>query len=355
MKKRKKPFTKPTLPAVLRSDTEVVTPPSDVPRITTDTVAAHREEVIGGARKYILRLGHTKHKIVSITASLLVLTFVVFLTYTVVALYRFQTTSTFMYRVTQVLPLPVAKAGSDLVSYESYLFEIRRYTHYYENKLNLDFNSPQGEQQLVAFKKQALEKVINDAYVKKIAKEKGISVSDKELDEQLNLLRTQNRLGESNEVFEDVLRDYWGWSVRDFRRYLKDQILSQKVAATLDTETNQRAQSALEELRSGQDFAKVAAKYSDDAATKGDGGGIGVVGRNDRDVPPKVIDVLYRLDKGQSSEVINAGYTLVIVKYLEQTEDGDRRAAHITFNFKDIADQLNALKEQQPTRAYINL
>jgi hypothetical protein len=354
MRKRNKKLSKPSLPAVLRPDSEVVAPPSDVPRITTDTVAAHREEVIGGARKYILRLGHTKHRIVSITTSLLVLTLIAFLTYTVVALYRLQTTSTFMYRVTQVLPLPVAKAGSDFVSYESYLFEIRRYTHYYENQLNLDFNSPQGEQQLIAFKKQALEKVINDAYVKKIAKERNISVTDKELDDQLNLLRTQSRLGESSEVFEDVLRDYWGWSVRDFRRYLKDQILSQKVAAALDVETTNEAEKALAELESGRDFAKVAAEYSDDAVTKGDGGNIGVVERNDRDVPPQVIDVLFGLEPGQTSGVINAGYTLVIVKYLEPTNDGDRRAAHITFNFKDIADQLNLLKEQQPTRAYIS-
>ena len=59
-------LTKPKALAVRDTQTEVVTA-SDVPRITTDTVAAHREEVIGGARKYILRLGHTKHRIVSIT------------------------------------------------------------------------------------------------------------------------------------------------------------------------------------------------------------------------------------------------------------------------------------------------
>ncbi len=353
MKKRNK-LTKPSLPAVLnRPDSEVVVPPSDVPRITTDTVAAHREEVIGGARKYILRLGHTKHRIVSITASLVVLTLIVFLSYTVVALYRFQTTSTFMYRVTQVLPLPVAKAGSDFVSYESYLFEIRHYTHYYENQLKLDFNSPEGKQQLIAFKKQALDKVVNDAYVKKIAKERGITVSEKEIDQQVNLLRAQNRLGENNEVFEDVLRDYWGWSVRDFRRSLNDQILAQKVAAALDTATTERAEKALAELQAGTDFAKVAAKYSDDSSTKANGGDIGVIEKTDRDIAPQVIDALYRLDQGKYSEIINTGYALVIVKNTETSKDGKRQAAHITFNFKDIADQLNTLKEQQPTRSYI--
>lgn len=349
----KKPsISKPKLLVKHQQSSEVV-PASDVPRITTDTVAAHREEVIGGARKYILRLGHTKHRIVSITTSLIVITLIAFLTYTVLALYRFQTTSSFMYRVTQVLPLPVAKAGPDFVSYESYLFEIRHYTHYYENQLKLDFNSPEGQQQLIAFKRQALDKVINDAYVKKIAKEKGISVSEQEIDQQVDLLRTQNRLGENNAVFEDVLRDYWGWSVKDFRRSLKDQILAQKVAAALDTDTTHRADRALAELKSGADFAKVAAKYSDDSATKAKGGEIGVIARTNRDVSPQTIEALYQLDPGKFSDVINTGYTLVIVKNLQKTSDGKIKAAYIAFNFKDISDQLNQLKDQQPARAFI--
>ncbi|TXG78193.1 hypothetical protein E6P97_00085 [Patescibacteria group bacterium] len=334
---------------------DAVVPPKDVPRITTDTVAAHREEVIGGARKYILRLGHTKHRILSITISLLVLSLVVFMTYTVLALYRFQMTSTFMYRVTQVLPLPVAKAGPDFVSYESYLFEIRHYTHYYENQLKFDFDSVEGEQQLIAFKKLALDKVVNDAYVKKIAKDRNITVSEQEIDEQVNMLREQNRLGESSEVFEDVLRDYWGWSVKDFRRSLRDQILAQKVAAALDTATTERAQQALAELRAGADFAQVAAKYSDDDAAKETGGEIGAVERTNRDISPQAIDALYRLQPGAVSEVVNTGYALVIVKNIEKTSDGKVRAAIITFNFKDIADQLNQMKDQQPTRAFIKV
>ena len=345
-------LTKPKALAVRDTQTEVVTA-SDVPRITTDTVAAHREEVIGGARKYILRLGHTKHRIVSITTSLLVISLIAFLTYTVLALYRFQSTSTFMYRVTQVLPLPVAKAGSDYVSYESYLFEIRHYTHYYENQLKLDFNSPEGKQQLIAFKRQALDKVINDAYVKKIAEEKGISVSEQEIDQQVSLLRAQNRLGESDAVFEDVLRDYWGWSVKDFRRSLRDQILAQKVAAALDTDTTARAQKALDELKAGKDFAKVAAKYSDDAATKDNGGQLGTIERTNRDMSPQAIDALYKLEPGRFSDIINTGYTLLILKNFEETSDGKIKAAYITFNFKDITDQLNQLKERQPAHALI--
>lgn len=342
----------PALPAVLRQDSEVVVP-TEVPRITTDTIAAHREEVIGGARKYILRLGHTKHRILGITISLLVIVVISFMAYCTLALYRFQSTSSFMYRVSQVIPFPVAKAGSDYVSYESYLFEVRHYTHYYENQLKLDFNSPEGKQQLIAFKKLALEKVIDDAYVKKIAKQKSITVSDKQIDDQIALLRSQNRLGDSDEVFENVIRDYYGWSVADYRRSLQSQLLTQYVAAALDTGTAERANAALAELKNGADFAATAQKYSDEAATKGNGGDIGVIEKGKRDVSQQTTDALYKLKPGEYSGVINTGYSLEIVKNIETGSDGKIHAAHIVFNIKGISEQLNDLKDKQKVRTYI--
>lgn len=352
MKKPNLKLKKAHLPTVLRQDSEVVVP-KKVPRITTESVAANREEVIGGARKYILRLGHTKHRIIAVTVTLLVLAIISFVSYCTLALYRFQSTSGFLYHVTQVVPFPVAKAGSNLVSYESYLFEVRHYMHYYQTQLKLDFNSPEGKQQLIAFKKQALEKVINDAYVKKIAKEKGITVTDKQVDDQIALLRNQNRLGDSDAVFEDVLRDYWGWSVNDFKRSLRDQLLSQNVAAALDTATTDRANKVLAELKNGADFAKLAQKYSDDQASKANGGDIGLVERNKRDIAPQTMDALYKLKPGQFSEIVNTGYTLEIVKNIEIESNGKIHAAHIVFNFKDISGQLNDMKDKQPTRVFI--
>ena len=41
-------------------------------RITNETVAEHREEVIGKARKYIYPLSHSKHKIIVISISLFI-------------------------------------------------------------------------------------------------------------------------------------------------------------------------------------------------------------------------------------------------------------------------------------------
>lgn len=325
------------------------------PRITNETVAAHREEVLGSARKYIYPLQHSKHRIVLISSALFLLTIVIFFTYCTLALYKLHTSSTFIYRVTQVIPFPVARAGSRFVAYENYLFELRHYTHYYENQLDTDFSQPGYAPQLADFKRRALDKVVNDSYIKELAKQHGVSVSEQEVNDQITIVRNQNRLGGSDRVFEDVLKDYWGWSVNDFKRSLRQELLAQKVAAKLDTETPKRAETALAELRSGAKFEAVAKKYSDDAKTKDTGGEFGYfVDRTDRNLTAQTTEALFRLQPGQTSEIVNTGYSLEILKNLEK--QGYRiRGAHILFNLKDVSTYVNDLKETKPARVYLSL
>lgn len=324
------------------------------PRITNETVAEHREQVLKKARKHIIPLAHSKHQVVILTTTLFIVSVVVFLTYVTLALYKFHQSSTFLYRVTQVIPLPVARTGGDFVAYENYLFELRHYKHYYETQQKLNFNDESGKQQLAAFEGQARQKVVDDAIVRRLAKENGVSVSEKEVSEQIDLVRSQNRLGENDQVFEDVLKDYWGWTVNDFKRSLKQQMLAAKLVAKLDTETQGRANAALAELQGGADFAAVAKDYSDDAATKDAGGEYGFqITRTNRDLTAQTVSALFTLQPGQFSEIINTGYTLEIVKNIET--QGDRiRGAHIVFRFKDINTYIDPVKESQKTTLYIN-
>jgi hypothetical protein len=325
------------------------------PRITNETVAEHREEVLSSARKYIYPLQHSKHKIVLITTSLLIAVIVGFFTFTMVSLYRVKSYSSFLYGVTKVMPFPVAKAGNSYVAYENYLFELKHYIHYYQNQQKLDFSTDSGKQQLDEFKKRALTKVVDDAYIKQLASEKKVTVSDKEVDNEIQIVRSQNRLGGSTKVFEDVLKEYYGWSINDFRRSLKQQLLAQKLLPVLDPETVARANQAKAELDAGADFAAVAKKYSDDAASKDTGGEFGFpIDQSNRDIDAQVTNELYKLKPGQVSGVINSGYALEIVKNIES--QGDKiRGAHIVFNFKNINTYLNDLKDQKKATLYIKL
>lgn len=339
--------------AKLPSEEGITTDLSEVPRITNETVAEHREEVLKGARKYIYPLQHSKHKIVLITTGIVIIFVLAFLSYCILGLYKFKQDNAFLYRVTQVIPFPIARAGSGFVAYENYLFEIRHFKHYYQNQLGQNYENPKDKEQLEEFKKQALQLVVDNAYVKKLAEENGVSVSDKEVKERIEVVKQQNRLGDNDRVFEDVLKDYWGWSIRDFERSLRDEILAEKVVAKLDADANKKAEDTLAKLRAGANFGELAKQVSEDPTAKNSGGEYsGPIDKTNRDFPPQIIEALFSMQPGQVSEVINTGRFLEIVRL--NSRDKERvTASHIVFRLKDPAEFVNNLKENQPARTYV--
>ncbi len=341
--------------ARLRKNNPDAVATAKVPYITNDTIAEHREEVLSGARKYIYPLQHSKRRIIWLSSIVFGVTLVFFGVYSLLGLYRFQNTSTFMYRITQIVPFPVARAEGRFVSYENYLFELRHYMHYYETQQKLSFDTEEGKTDLDEYKKQAMQQVIDDAYIKHLADKNNVSVSNQEVDQEIAIVREQNRLGTSDQVFEDVLRDFWGWSVNDFRRSLRGQLLARKVVSKLDTEAHTRAGAALAELKAGADFAELAKKYSDDEGTRDAGGDYGAaIDKSNRDIAAKVTDRIFSQQAGQYSEIIDTGYSLEIVKTLAFEAD-KARAAHIQIVLKDIDERLAPLKEQSPASLFLKL
>jgi hypothetical protein len=337
------------------ADEKLVQALQNLPRITNETVAEHREEVLSGARKYIVPLSHSKRRIIIITSALLSLAIVGFLSWTVLALYKFQSIGSFTYGVTQVMPLPVAKAGGSWVSYESYLFELRHTVHYYETQQHEDFSTKFGKEHLKQLKQQALAQVINDAYTKQLAKQQHVSVSIAEVNDEVALVRSQNRLGSNDQVFRSVLSEFWGWTTSDFQRELRQQFLTQKVTAKLNADADKRADSAIKALNGGTDFATLAKQVSEDPSTKANGGDYGIsIDQTNRDIAPAVANQLFNLAPGKYSGIINAGYGLEIVKVTSL--DGKKvRAAHILFNFKPIGTYIKPVEAKHQPHRFIKV
>jgi hypothetical protein len=362
MKKPKKPkipklpktVPRLTLKRTKTTEEKVTDALSNVPRITNETVGEHREEVLSSARKYIYPLQHSKHSVVRISLGLLAAVLVLFFALCGLELYKFQTTSTFMYDVTRIVPFPVAKTGKQWVSYESYLFELRRNIHYYQTQQQADFSTKDGKTQLNRLKQQAMAQVIQDAYVKQLAAANHVSVSDQTVNNEVLLVRSQNRLGSSDQVFREVLNEFWGWTEADFKLELKQQLLAQAVVTKLDTATTARANLALAQLRQpNANFATIAAADSDDASTKAAGGQYpAAITLSDRAVPPAITATVFKLQPGQLSGLVNTGYSLDIVKVISAT-GGSIQAAHIQFNFQPITTFTAPLQAKQPPHYYI--
>ena len=328
---------------------------SPVPRITDENINVHREQILKTARKFIFPLRHSRHKIVTTTVYILVTAFIGFGTFTLLELYRYQTTSEFAYQITKIIPVPVARVGNNLINYENYLFDLRHYIHYFQTQQQIDFKSDQGKAQLADQKKKSLNSVVNYTYIKIIAKQKNISVTSKEVDSQIQMLKDQSKLGSDNKTFENVLHQYWGWSMSDFRKSIQQELITNKVIQALDVTAQQKANAALADIKAGKDFGEVAKTYSDDTLTKGNGGSLAIlISKTDRTVPTQTIDALFKLKTNESSGIINLGYGLEIVKNIG-LQDGKVKAAHIFINFQDINALLAPYRAKNPPVTYIKV
>lgn len=328
----------------------------NVPRITNETVAEHREEILRGARKYMYPLEHSKHKIVIITSTLILLAVATFFIISAVELYKVQSTSRVTYRITQVIPFPVAKAGKHFISYESYLFELRRYMYYYQTQQQVDFSSTSGKQQLELYKPKAVERVIQSAFVKELAEKHDIRVSNSEVVDAVSLLRTQNML-QNNKDLESVTRRFYDWSIHDLERELKQELIAQKVAASLDTEASKKADDVLKQAQSGADFSQLAATYSDDSSTKGNGGVYAdtAITTGSQTVDPLIVRELPKMKPGEVSRIIITPTAFEIVKLLEVSADGKYKVAHIQVNFKPIETFTKPIADKTKIHHFIKI
>jgi len=328
----------------------------NVPRITNETVAEHREEILRGARKYMYPLEHSKHKIVIITSVIILLAIITFFITSTVELYKIQSTSEVTYRITQVIPFPVAKAGKHFILYENYLFELRRYMYYYETQQQVDFSTESGKRQLESYKPKAMQRVIQDAYVKELATLHGVRVSTSEVADAVALLRNQNML-QTNKDIESVTMRFYNWSINDLERELRQELLAQKVAATLDVDAIKKANEVLKQAQNGSDFSQLAKQYSDDIATK-DSGGIysdTAITAGSQTISPIIVRELPKMKPGEVSRVITTPTAFEIIKLLEVSADRKYKVAHIQINLKPITTFTKPIADKTKVHHFIQI
>lgn len=203
-------------------------------RITTDTIAEHREKILAGGRRFKYPVQYARHKLVfnAILISIAALLALLGLGYW--QLYGAQNSSDFMYRVTRVVPLPVAAIDGEQVRYSDYLLKYRGSIHYLREIEGVNFSSEDGQRQADFVKNQELNDTIADAYAKKLARELDITVSDVELEEALRQQRVSGETEQSEAAYYTTIRDYYGWSADEFRDITRTKLLRQKVAYAID-------------------------------------------------------------------------------------------------------------------------
>ena len=220
-------------------------------RITTDTLAEHRERVLAGGRRFKYPLQYARHRLVFNTIINAIAVLVSLVALVGWQLYKADNTSDFMYRVTRIVPLPVASVDGQPVRYSDYLMRLRSSVHYLEEKEQVSLRTPDGLARLDQVKRQEMNNVIADAYAVKLADEKGITVPDSELQLFLKQQRTSLSGEMSEATYNTVILDYYAWSPAEYEHAMYSKLLRQKVSYAVDDQATEAINSALSQTKNG--------------------------------------------------------------------------------------------------------
>ncbi len=322
-------------------------------RITNETVAEHREQILAGGRKFKYPVQYAKYKLVINTIIIALSAIVLLVIACWYLLYFAQTNTKFMYRLTQLVPVPVASVDGENVRYSEYLKKYRSDIFSLVQQEQINLKSADGKRQSEYYKRMELDSAIKEAYAGKLAREKKITVSRAEIDEFIT--RTVSSKSISLEAYEKtVLNNFYDWSLDEYRGVVKARLLTQKTSFAIDEAAKQRANSlATQAQAAGADFAALATANSDDAGTKANGGDVGNLPLENQDMNG-LIAAAKKLEPNQVSAPIQGRDGYYIIKLIEKN-DTSVRFAQIKVGLTELDKRFEAVKKAGKIKEHIKV
>src|SRR3989344_1284268 len=252
--------------------------------------------------------------------------------------------------VARVIPYPAAVVNYSVLPYNEWHRQVASLQNFYRQEASNVPEVPIPTKEELG--SHILNRMIEVALLKSLADTYGITVSEDELERQLQNIASQ--IG-SPTLLEEQLLELYGWTQDEFKHQILHPLILRnklKLATTLDERINQvakdQAQAILEEVRrSPASFAQFAEQYSEDVSGT-NGGDLGYFSRGD--MVPEFEQVAFKLAPGQISDVIKTQFGYHIIKVEEQLTDDTNaltqvRARHILIRSKDFDQYVEELKK----------
>lgn len=327
-------------------------PPS---RITNETVAEHRERILAGGRRYKYPIQYARHRLVFVTVSLMASAMVIVAILGWWQLYVVQSNNGILYRVTQILPLPVASVDGQMVRYSDYLMYYNSSIHFLQKSEQLLLSSEDGKRQAAFQKRQNLDIAIRNAYAQKLADELSIVVEPEQLERVNQEHLTMANGPISQETYNASTMSLLGWTPEEEQRATKNQILKNNVAYAIDTKAKEQVAKAAELLLSNNnDFIKTAELLGGEGKSKVVAGVSGLVPLINND--GGLAEAARKMEVGRVSSVIQStnGDGYYFVKLLEKT-DTQINYQSLKIPLTEFDNRFEALKSQGKIKEYIKV
>lgn len=287
--------------------------------------------------------------ILLIILAVVVLTFIIF----TVGIYGFKWQNNSTYVAAKVVPYPTAMM---LDSHFPYIHEVRisslwseivSVKKYYNEFQKLDLTKKENQDQFKKMEYQMQEQLINEKIVGEYAKIYKVKIDQSKVDDSYKQILDSNG-GEAK--VKETIDKYYGWTIPQLKLKIKDQLIRQELEKkvseddTINGDAKKKAEQVLVEVKKpGADFAALAQKYSQDDASKVQGGDLGTFTKGK--MTPEFEQAAFALQAGQVSGVVKTEFGYHIIK-VESNDGTNVRARHILIKTKSFTDWLNEQKQK---------
>lgn len=324
-------------------------------RITNETVAEHRERILAGGRRFKYPMQYARHKLVFNAIIIVLVAIVALIGVGWWQLYSAQNTGTFMYRVTRVLPLPVATVDGEQVPYYDYLLYFNGSAHYLKQSEQIDLTSQDGKRQLDYIKRKSIDNAVADAYARKLTRTYNVSVTDKDVDAVIEQGRTTTNGIISQETYDASALSILGWTPEENREVIRSKLIRNAVSYEIDDVAKKNVEKVAAQLQTpGVDLDQVAKTVGGEGAAAVSSGVSGLVPNFNNDGGLSIAAA--KLQVGQLSSVIKSttGDGYYFVKLLEKT-DTKISYAYVKIPLTVFNSQLAALRNDDKIKEYISV
>ncbi len=323
------------------------------PKTEREKVEERREEVLAQGRKFKYPMQYAKHKLIINTILVALVAIIAMVIAGWAMLYKFQDTSDMVYRITQVLPVPVGEVAGEKIRYSDYLMIYRSNLITAEQQGGQIGGEDADEETMrQVYKQAAMDLAVEYTYALKLGREMGIEVTEEEVSEAFNEHLRVGGVERSEEAFLKILNDNFGMSKMEYRRMLYLNLMKAKVVQAVDDDARNLATEIERTLaENGNDLLAVAQTLGE--AVQYEETGQLVDGMN---VDGGRSSKAMTLEPGQMSErfLSSNGDGYYYVKLVEKTET-EVNYVSLKINFLKFGTMVEDLYKDGEVEIYINV
>lgn len=307
-------------------------------------------------RVNITNMRGTIIKVAAIAVGLIAVVLLVF----GILIYVYKSENPAVKTVASIVPYPVERVNGNIfgpyITYKEYMFQVdsEKLAQQSNAKINnqpaIDFNSADGKKLVTQIKQHSLTNLERAVVVQQLADQKGVKVTDKQLNDALDQLTKSN--GGKDAVLKTI-QSYYGWNWNDLKNVLRKQLLEKNLSEKLakdpaaDKTAKTKAENLVKDLRGGKDFTEVA-KANSQASDASAGGDLGFFTKGQ--IPDELQKAAEALKAGEVSDPVKDAYGYEIIKVVEKKDDGSIHGQHILIETVDFTSYL----QEKISKAKIN-